>query len=303
MKIVILEGYTVNPGDLSWTALEALGQLQVYDRTPREMAAETIGDAEAIFINKMKLTADIMDACPNLKFIGVLAAGYDNVDLTAAKERGIAVCNVAGYAADSVAQHTFALLLEITNNVALHNQAAVSGEWSDAEDFCLIKKPFSQLAGKSLGIIGYGSIGRKVAAIAEAFGMKVNIFSRDREAALKSDIVTLHCPATAENRRFVNREFIAQMKDGAILLNTARGALINEADLADALSSGKIAAAGIDVLDGEPPRPDNPLIGAPNCFITPHMAWASKEARNTICEVSAANLQSWLDGGILNRIV
>ncbi len=303
MKIVILEGYAVNPGDLTWEALESLGQLQVHDRTPQAKAAETIGDAEAIYINKMKLTAEIMDACPNLKFIGVLAAGYDNVDLAAAKERGIAVCNVAGYAGDSVAQHTFALLLEITNNVALHNQAALSGEWSAAEDFCIVKKPVSQLAGKSLGIIGYGSIGRKVAAIAEAFGMKVNIYSRDCEAAIKSDILSLHCPATAENRGFINAEFISQMKDGAILINTARGALVNEADLAEALISGKIAAAGIDVLDGEPPRMDNPLIGAPNCFITPHIAWASKEARNTICEVSAANLQSWLDGGMLNRIV
>ena len=244
-----------------------------------------------------------MDACPHLKFIGVLATGYDNIDLTAAKERGIAVCNVAGYAADPVAQHTFALLLELTSHVALHNQAVLDGEWSASADFCVVKKPLMQLAGKSLGIIGYGNIGRKVAAIAEAFGMTVNIYSRDHEAAMKSDIVTLHCPATAENRGFINREFISQMKDGAILINTARGALINEADLAEALASGKIAAAGIDVLDGEPPRPDNPLIGAPNCILTPHIAWASKEARNTICQVSADNLQAWLNGGMQNRIV
>lgn len=303
MKIVILEGYTVNPGDLNWSALEALGDVSVYDRTLQAKAAERIGTAEAIYINKMKLTADIMDACPNLKFVGVLAAGYDNVDLAAAKERGIAVCNVAGYAADSVAQHTFALLLEITNSIDLHNETVQNGEWSSASDFCVVKKSISQLSGKSLGIIGYGSIGRKVASIAQAFGMTVNIYSQDQETAMKSDIVSLHCPATAENRGFINADFIGQMKDGAILINTARGALINEADLAAALASGKIAAAGLDVLDGEPPRRDNPLIGAPNCFITPHIAWASREARSTICEVSAANLKSWLEGGTLNRIV
>ena len=303
MKITIIEGHTINPGDLSWSALEALGELTIHHYVPKENIAETIGCADAIFVNKSRITAEIMDACPNLKFIGVLATGYDNIDLTAAKERGIAVCNVAGYAADPVAQHTFALLLELTSHVALHNQAVLDGEWSASADFCVVKKPLMQLAGKSLGIVGYGNICRKVAAIAEAFGMTVNIYSRDHEAAIKSDIVTLHCPATAENRGFINREFISQMKDGAILINTARGALINEADLAEALASGKIAAAGIDVLDGEPPRPDNPLIGAPNCILTPHIAWASKEARNTICQVSAANLQSWLDGGIQNRIV
>ena len=303
MKIVISDGYTINPGDLSWAAVEELGQTTVHGHTPQAQIVETIGDAEILYTSKNKITAEVMDACPNLKFVGVLATGYDNVDTAAAKARGIAVCNVPGYSTDPVAQHTFALILEITNSVGLHNAAVQSGEWSDSADFCLVKKPVSQLAGKSLGIIGYGNIGRKVAAIAEAFGMTVNIYSRDREAAMKSDIVTLHCPATPENRGFINAEFLSQMKDGAILINTARGALINEADLAAALASGKISAAGLDVLDGEPPRRDNPLIGAPNCFITSHIAWASKEARNTICQVSAANLKSWLEGGSLNRIV
>lgn len=303
MKTVILDGYTINPGDLSWAALEALGQVKVCDRTPAEQVAETIGDAEAVFTSKNKITSEIMDACPALKFIGVLATGFDNIDIEAAKERGIAVCNVPSYSTDTVAQHTFALILEITNHVGLHNQAVQNGEWTASPDFCLIKSPIQQLAGKSLGIIGYGNIGRKVAAIAEAFGMTVNIYSRDREAAMKSDILTLHCPATAENRGFINAEFISQMKDGAILINTARGALINEADLAAALSSGKISAAGLDVVNGEPPQMDNPLIGLPNCFITAHVAWASKEARNTICEVSASNLRSWLEGGMENRIV
>lgn len=303
MKTVILDGYTINPGDLSWSALEALSQVKVCDRTPAEQLAETIGDAEAIFTSKNKITEEIMAACPDLKFIGVLATGFDNIDIEAAKARGIAVCNVPSYSTDTVAQHTFALILEITNNAGLHNAAVQNGEWTVSPDFCLIKSPIQQLAGKTLGIIGYGNIGRKVAAIAEAFGMTVNIYSRDREAAMKSDIVTLHCPATAENRGFINREFISQMKDGAILINTARGALINEADLAAALASGKISAAGLDVVNGEPPKMDNPLIGLPNCFITAHVAWASKEARNTICEVSAANLKSWLEGGKLNRIV
>lgn len=302
MKIVILDGYTANPGDISWEELEAMGELEIHDRTPQEKVVETIGDAEVIYTSKNKINGEIMDACPNLKFIGVLATGYDNIDIQAAKDRGIAVCNVPGYSTDPVAQHTFALLLEITNHVALHNQAVQAGEWSAADDFCIVKKPISQLAGKSLGIIGYGNIGRKVASIAEAFGMTVNIYSRDKEAAMKSDIVSLHCPATSENRGFINRQFISQMKDGAILINTARGALINEADLAEALSSRKISAAGIDVLDGEPPRADNPLIGAPNCFITSHIAWASKEARTTICKVSASNLESFLSGGTDNRL-
>jgi glycerate dehydrogenase len=303
MKMVILDGYTINPGDLSWSALEALGEVKICHRTPAEKVAETIGDVSAVFTSKNKITAEIMDACPDLRFIGVLATGFDNIDIEAAKARGIAVCNVPSYSTDTVAQHTFALILEITNHVGLHNAAVQSGEWTASPDFCLIKSPIQQLAGKSLGIVGYGNIGRKVAAIAEAFGMTVNIYSRDREAAMKSDILTLHCPATAENRGFINAEFISGMKDGAILINTARGALINEADLADALSSGKISAAGLDVVNGEPPQMGNPLIGLPNCFITPHVAWASKEARNTICEVSAANLRSWLDDGSLNRIV
>ena len=303
MKIVILDGYTINPGDLSWSALEALGEVTVCDRTPAAEVVKTIGDAEAIYTSKNKITAEVMDACPNLKFIGVLATGYDNIDLKAAEEHGIAVCNVPAYSTDTVAQHTIALLLEITNRVALHHQAVQNGEWTDSPDFCLIKSPIQQLAGQSLGIIGYGNIGKKVGAISEAFGMNVNVYSRDPEAAIKSDVITLHCPATAENRGFINREFISQMKDGAVILNTARGALINAADLAEALSSGKISAAGLDVLDGEPPRMDNPLIGLPNCFITSHAAWASIEARETICRVSAESLRSFLEGGSENRIV
>ncbi|MGN1334233.1 MAG: D-2-hydroxyacid dehydrogenase [Anaerovoracaceae bacterium] len=302
MKIVILDGITVTQKDLRWDDLSAIGELEVHDRTDEAQTIRAIGDAEAVFTSKCHINAEVMDACPSLKFIGVLATGYDNIEIKAAKERGIAVCNVPSYSTDSVAQHAFALILEITNRVGLNNDAVQSGEWSRSKDYCLSKNSIIQLAGKSLGIIGYGNIGRKVAAIAEAFGMKVNVYSRNKEAVLKSDVVTIHCPATQENKGFINKDFIAQMKDGAILINTARGALVNERDLADALRSGKLAAAAVDVLGGEPPRDDNPLIGAPNIFITPHIAWSSAEARKTICRVSAQNLKSFMEGGRLNRV-
>lgn len=302
MKIVILDSATITQRDLSWEALSHLGQLEVHERTPQEQVIKTIGDAPVAFFSKCKMTAEMMDACPNLKFIGILATGYDNVDVEAARNRGIAVCNVPAYSTDAVAQHTFALLLEITNSAGLHSQAVRSGEWSRSEDFCMVKRPIMQLTDKSLGIVGYGSIGRRVASIAETFGMKVHIYSRDPDAAITSDIVTLHCPLSDGNKGFVNKDFISRMKDGAVLLNTARGGLVNEEDLAQALRSGKLSAAGLDVLDGEPPRPDNPLISAPNIFITPHIAWASKEARQTICDVSAGNLKSWMEGGVLNRV-
>ena len=302
MKIVILDGITVTQKDLRWDDLSAIGELEVHDRTDEAQTIRAIGDAEAVFTSKCHINAEVMDACPSLKFIGVLATGYDNIEIKAAKERGIAVCNVPSYSTDSVAQHAFALILEITNRVGLNNDAVQSGDWSRSKDYCLSKNSIIQLAGKSLGIIGYGNIERKVAAIAEAFGMKVNVYSRDKEAALKSDVVTIHCPATEENKGFINKDFIAQMKDGAILINTARGVLVNERDLADALRSGKLSAAAVDVLGGEPPRDDNPLIGAPNIFITPHIAWSSAEARKTICRVSAQNLKSFMEGGRLNRV-
>ena len=302
MRIVILDGGTITQNDLSWASLEKMGQLEVHSRTPQEQITATIGDAPAVCLSKCRMTAEVMDACPGLKFIGTLATGYDNVDIDAARKRGIAVCNIPAYSTDAVAQHTFALLLEITNQVGLHNQAVQDGEWSRSADFCMMKSPILQLAGRSIGIIGYGNIGRRVGAIAEAFGMQVFVYSRNPEEAVTADVVTLHCPVTAENRGFVNRQFFSRMKDGAILLNTARGALISEPDLAEALCSGKLAAAGVDVLNGEPPAPGHPLFGIPNLFITPHIAWASREARSTICEVSAQNLKSFLEGGRLNRV-
>ncbi len=304
MKIVNLDTYTISLDDLEWTDLAKLGDLTNYDRIAQDDVIDAIGTAEvALFTSKVKITRQIMDACPNLKFIGVTATGYDNIDIAAAKEKGIAVCNVPAYSTEAVAQHTFALLLEITNNVGLHNQAVQDHKWENAIDFCFVEKPLMQLSEKSLGIVGYGSIGKRVAEIAKAFGMTVNIYSRDPEAAIQSDIVSLHCPATPENKGFVNKEFLSRMKDGAILINTARGALLNEEDVAEALKSGKLSAAAADVLNGEPPRTGHPLIGIPNMYLTPHIAWSTKEARQIICTTSAENLKSFLEGGTLNRIV
>lgn len=303
MKIVVLDGYTTNPGDLSWDALEALGDVTIFDRTSQEDVIERIGNAEAVFTSKCKITGDVMDACPNIKFVSLLATGYDNVDIEAAKTRGIAVCNIPAYSTESVAQHTFALLLELCCNTAKHNQSVQNGEWSKSPDFCMVQTPLFQLSGKTLGIIGYGSIGKKVGKIAEAFGMEVIPYSQDAEKAIKADVISLHCPATAENKGFVNKEFIEKMKDGAFLINTARGALINEADLAEAVKSGKLAGAAVDVVSKEPIEPSNPLLGVENIIITSHMAWSSKEARSVITTTSANNLMSFTVGGMLNRIV
>ena len=304
MKIVNLDAYTIHLDDLEWTELAALGDLTTYDRIAQEDVIDAIGTAEvALFTSKVKITKEIMDACPNLKFIGVTATGYDNIDIAAAKERGIAVCNVPAYSTESVAQHTFALILEVADNVGLYTRLVHEHKWENSVDFTFIEKPIIQLSGRSLGIVGYGSIGKRVAEIAKAFGMTVNVYSQDPEAAVKSDILTLHCPATPDNKGFVNKDFISRMKDGAILINTARGALLNEEDVAEALKSGKLAAAAIDVVNGEPPRKGHPFIGIPNLYVTPHIAWSSKEAREVICKTSAANLKSFLEGGTLNRIV
>ncbi len=301
MKIVILDGATVDPG-LSWDGLRALGELTVYPRTPEELVRERIGDAEALFINKISLNKELLTQCPKLKFIGVMATGYNNVDIDACRELGIAVCNIPSYSTDSVAQHTFALILEICNQVALHNQSVKEGEWFRSEDFCYWKAPILLLKGKSLGIVGYGHIGKRVAEIASAFGMTVHIYSRDQEQTIKSDILSLHCPATESNKGFINKDFIDRMKDGAILINTARGVLLNEADVAEALKTGKLAAAGVDVLASEPADPANPLVALPNCFITPHMCWTPKEMRQIIIDGCISNLKSFLSGESLNRV-
>ena len=303
MKIVNLDAYTIHLNDLDWNELAQLGDLVTYDRIAPEDVIPAIGDAEAVFTSKVKFTKAVIDAAPKLKFIGVTATGYDNIDLAAAKARGIAVCNVPAYSTESVAQHTFALILELTNHVGRYTALVREHQWENAPDFTFIDRPLLQLSGRSLGIIGYGSIGRRVAQIAEAFGMTVHIYSKEPEAAVQSDILTLHCPATPDNKGFVNKDFISKMKDGAILINTARGALLNEDDVADALKSGKLAAAAVDVVNGEPPRKGHPFIGLENLYITPHIAWSTKEARAVITKTSAANLKSFLTGGDLNRIV
>ena len=312
MKIVVLDGYAGNPGDLSWDAMGNLGKLTVYDRTPADpdLVIERIGDAEIVFTNKTPLSRQILTACPNLKFVGILATGYNIVDVDTAKELGIPVCNVPGYSTDAVAQMTLALLLEICHHVAHHSQQVHAGQWSSARDFCFWDYPLIELAGKTMGIVGFGSIGRKVGTLAKCLGMKVLATGSrpteegkaigeyvDLDTLLReSDVISLHCPLFPENREMINKDSIAKMKDGAILLNTARGALIVEQDVADALNSGKLYAAGMDVAAVEPLPATSPLIGAKNCIMTPHIAWATKEARQRLMDIAVHNLESFLAG-------
>lgn len=309
MKIVILDAYAANPGDLSWDEFAALGELTVYDRTAPEDVAARIGDAEVVFINKVRLTDDIFAACPNLKLVSILATGYNIVDLAAAKRRGITVCNVPGYSTRAVVQMTFALLLEICQQVGLHSGAVHTGRWQTCPDFCFWDRPLIELDGKTMGIVGYGAIGSAVGTVAQALGMKLLVTARHEkpvpegarfvslpELLAQSDVVSLHCPQTAENARMIDAGALAQMKDRAILLNTARGGLLDEQAVADALRSGKLLAAGMDVVSAEPIRADNPLLTAPNCFLTPHIAWAPLETRRRLQAISAENLRAFLAG-------
>lgn len=302
MKIVFLDSAIINPGDIPWDGIESLGDLTVHKRTAKSEVIERLAGAEALFTDSFAINREIMEACPDLKFIGISATGFNHVDLKAADELGIAVYNVPAYAAEAVAQHAIALLLYITNKVAVYNDAVNAGEWQQSRDYTFIKAPLTLLAGKSIGIVGYGDIGSKVAQIAEALGMTVNIYSRDKDAAIKSDVVSLNCPLTKENAGMVDAEFISQMKDGAILINTARGGLVDEAALAEALKSGKLAGAGLDVLAKEPPQ-DSPLIGLENCFITPHIGFIPLETRRVVIETCEANLRSFLNGEKRNRLV
>lgn len=309
MKIVILDAYAANPGDLSWDEFAALGELTVYDRTAPEDVAARIGDAEVVFINKVRLTDEIFAACPNLKLVSILATGYNIVDLAAAKRRGITVCNVPGYSTRAVVQMTFALLLEICQQVGLHSGAVHTGRWQTCSDFCFWDRPLIELDGKTMGIVGYGAIGSAVGTVAQALGMKLLVTARHEkpvpegarfvslpELLAQSDVVSLHCPQTAENARMIDAGALAQMKDGAILINTARGGLLDEQAVADALRSGKLLAAGMDVVSAEPIRADNPLLTAPNCFLTPHIAWAPLETRRRLQAISAENLRAFLAG-------
>lgn len=319
LKIVVLDGYALNPGDLSWADIEKNGELTVYDRTSADMVVERIGDAQAVFTNKTVIGAEVMDACPAMKFIGVLATGYNVVDIQAANERGITVCNIPAYSTPSVAQHTFALLLDVCNHVALHSDGVHDGKWTNSPDFCYWEKPLIELSGKTMGVIGFGRIGQAVARIASAFGMNVLCSSRSRsctdlpancryaeidEIFEKSDVITLHCPLHEGTQGIICKDNITRMKDGVIILNTGRGPLVVEQDLADALNSGKVYAAGLDVASVEPMRGDNPLLTAQNCIITPHIAWASKAARMRLLNVIEASLDNFVNTGVgLNRIV
>lgn len=317
MKIVVLDGYTLNPGDLSWGAFEKYGNFTVYDRTENHEIMHRIGDAEIVYTNKTPLTQETLSACKNLRFIGVLATGVNVVDVKAAKDLGIPVCNVPTYGTDAVAQYVFALLLAICHRVENHAQTVIDGEWAANKDFCYWRSPLIELAGKTMGIIGTGRIGKRTADIAMAFGMNVIAYARTPNRAYeserfsygsldevyaKADVISLHLPLVEETREIINRSSIEKMKDGVILINTARGALINEDDLAHALKSGKVKAAGLDVVSVEPINSENPLLSAPNVLITPHIAWAPKEARERLMGIAVENLKCFLDGSPQNIV-
>ena len=319
MKIVVLDGYTENPGDLSWGRLEELGEFIVYDRsslTDEDEAIARIGEAEIVITNKTPITKRVLDSCPSIRYIGVLATGYNVVDYVYAAKKGIPVTNVPGYGTDTVAQFTFALLLEICHHVAHHSEAVHAGRWEQSTDFCFCDYPQIELAGKTMGIIGFGRIGQKVGTIAKAFGMKVLAHSPHEYESGKaigtyvnldtllaeSDVISLHCPLFPETEGIINQATIAKMKDGVILLNNGRGPLVVEQDLADALNSGKIQAAAVDVVSAEPIKGDNPLLTAKNCFITPHIAWATKEARQRIMDCAVNNVKAFLSGAPENVV-
>ena len=311
-KIIILDGFVANPGDLSWEPLAQLGELTVHEYTAPQDVVARIGDAPIILTNKTVISAEVMAACPNLRYIGVLATGYNVVDIAEAKKRGIIVTNVPAYSTPTVAQFTMALLLEICLHVGHHSRVVHEGKWSACRDFAFWDYPLMELQGKTIGIVGYGSIGKEVAKVAQAFGMKVLAYSRhgaeDFHTELdglyqKADIVSLHCPLTAENTGMINRDTIAKMKDGVIILNTARGGLLNEADLREALLSGKVYAAASDVTCREPINADSPLLGLPNMIITPHIAWAATEARQRLLSVAIDNVRQYLAGSVQNNVV
>lgn len=313
MKIVVLDGYTLNPGDISWESIEKFGEIEVYDRTAPEDIIERVGDAEVVFTNKTVLDRKIIEALPSVKFIGVLAAGYNVVDIDTARENGVRVTNTPAYGSEGVAQMAFAHLLEITNNVSLHSKTVNDGKWSGSEDFCYWEKPVIGLKGKTMGIIGYGSIGREVGRIARAFGMNLIVhdkFAKDTDAEnleldeffKRADVISLHCPLFEETKEIIRKENIDKMKDGVILVNTSRGPLVNDADLLEAVRSNKVYAAGVDVLQAEPPRADNLLIDKENINITPHIAWAARESRENIISISTRNLKAYVDGEELNVV-
>ena len=317
MKIVVLDGYTLNPGDTPWDAVEALGDVVVYDRTQPDQVLERAGGANILVTNKALIPREVIEKIPELKFITVLATGYNIVDVDAARERGIPVANVPEYSTDSVAQFVFALLLEHCHRVGDHSTRVRSGVWSTARDFCFWDSPLHELAGKTMGIIGFGRIGRRTAELAHAFGMKVVAATRTakdvpgyepfawrtvEQVFAESDVVSLHCPQTDDNIRFVDATLLTTMKRNAVLINTARGPLINEMDLASALNEGYLAGAAVDVATVEPIDADSPLLTAKNCIITPHIAWATVEARQRLMQTTAENIRAFQNGSPIHVV-
>lgn len=316
MKIVILDGYTENPGDLSWEGFENLGELVVYDRTPADLIVERIGDADAVITNKTPITEDTLNKCPKVKYIGVLATGYNVVDVETARKRNIPVTNIPTYGTAAVGQFAIAMLLEICHHVAHHSDAVHEGRWESNADWCFWDYPLIELADKTMGVIGFGRIGQATGRIAKALGMNVIAYDEypnesGREPAdyvsldvllAQSDVIALHCPLFPSTEGIVNRDTIAKMKDGVIILNNSRGPLIVEQDLADALNSGKVYAAGLDVVSTEPIKGDNPLLKAKNCIITPHISWAPKESRQRLMDIAVNNLKSFVDGETVNVV-
>ena len=316
MKIVILDGYTENPGDLSWESMEKLGELKVYNRTPTNQIVERIGDADVVIVNKTPISAQTIAACTGIKYIGVLATGYNIVDVEAAKAKKIKVTNVPTYGTAAVGQFAIALLLEICHHVGHHSKAVLEGRWEKNPDWCFWDYPLIELAGKTIGIIGFGRIGQTTATIAKAMGMNVLAFDEHPndtgkaiadyvsldELYAKSDVISLHCPLFPSTEGIINKNSIAKMKNGIIILNNSRGPLIVEQDLADALNSGKVYAAGLDVVSTEPVKAGNPLLKAKNCLITPHISWAPKESRQRLMDIAVSNLESYISGNPINVV-
>lgn len=318
MKIVVLDGYAMNPGDLTWNGLQALGDVMIYERSSEKEIIERTKGAEIVLTNKVSLPAHIIEALPALKYIGVMATGYNMIDMDCANKQGIVVTNVPGYSTPSVVQLTFSLLLELCYHTQRHSDAVMKGKWTASPDFCFWDYPLTELFGKTLGIIGFGSIGQKVADVGAAFGMSILAYSRTKtdqshrknfrwaaeqeELLAQADIVSLHCPLTPQTENLINAESLSIMKPSAVIINTSRGGLIDAQALADALNEGRISGAGIDVLPVEPPPIDNPIFNAKNCLVTPHIAWATKESRLRLMDVVIGNIKSFLNGQSVNVI-
>ncbi|MEN6386767.1 MAG: D-2-hydroxyacid dehydrogenase [Phycisphaerales bacterium] len=322
MRAIVLDGYTLNPGDLSWRSLEELCETMIYDRTAygvsgNSLITERIGDAEVVFTNKTPIPADVINAATNIKFIGVLATGYNIVDVEAAKKRGIVVTNIPAYGTNAVAQMAIALLLELCHHAGAHGEAVKTGKWSSNPDWCFWNYPLLELDDKTMGIVGFGRIGQATAKIAQAMGMKILAYDSHRiydlesetlryvdldELLAKSDVISLHCPLLESTKGMINQNTLAKMKDGVIIINTSRGLLVVEEDLANALNSGQVGGAGLDVVSNEPIKEDNPLLGAKNCIITPHISWAPKESRKRLLDIAVDNLRKFLEGSPINVV-